>query len=90
MFCRAAVAGADDDDALALAGLIDLKATIAAVLAHVGRLDVAAELAAVDFNFLAGAADNAALHFFRHRFAQLVQQDEGGLGGRSKSIHLDE
>ena len=50
----------------------------------VGRLHVAAEIAAVDFNFLAGAADDTAFHFFGHRLAQLVQQNEGGLVGRAK------
>lgn len=81
---RAAVASADDDDTLTLAVLVDGKTTIAAVLFEVGRLHVAAEVAAVDLDFLALATNNAALHFFGHRLAELMQEHESSLVGRAK------
>lgn len=79
-----AVALANDNDALALAVLVDRKAPVAAVLFEVRGLDVAAEIAAVDFDMLAFAADHATLHFFGHGLAQLVEQHEGGLVGRAQ------
>jgi hypothetical protein len=45
---------------------------------------IAAKLSAVDFSFLAFAADNATAHFLSHSFAQLVQQDECGLVGEAR------
>ena len=50
---RLAVALAHDDDDVALAGLIARQATIAAVLFPIGRFDVAAKIAAVDFDLAA-------------------------------------
>ena len=34
--------------------------------------------------FLAGAADNAAFHFLRHRYAELVADNESDLVGEAK------
>ena len=78
---RIAAMLADDDDDLALAVLIAGQAAIAAVLAEVRRLDVAAEIAAIDLGDLALAADDAALHFLGHRLAHLVQENASGLVG---------
>ena len=75
---RVAVALANDDDDLALAVLILREATVAAVLLVVRRLDVAAEIAAVDFGDLALAADDAALHF-------LAPSPRGACGSRTKA-----
>ena len=47
-----AVALADDDDGLALAGLVGGKAPVATVLLMVRGLAVAAEIGSVDFGFL--------------------------------------
>lgn len=78
---RTALALADDDNALALAGLVHSKATVAAVLFVVRRLDVSAEIAAVNLAFLAFTAEDAVEHFAAHGFAELVEQDEGALVG---------
>ena len=87
---------ADHDHDLALAGLIAEQATVAAVLAIIGGLDVAAEIAAIHFRNLAFAADNAAPQFCRHCFAQLVEQHESALvgdvqiaGERQRRLALD-
>lgn len=94
---RVTAALADDHNNLALAGLIAKQATVAAVFLHVGGLGIAAEIAAIDFNRLSFTADNAALHFLCHGFAQLVQQDECRLvrraqvaaeGERALALHL--
>ena len=81
---RQAVALAHDDDGLPLAVLVDGEATVPAVLLVVRGLLVATEIGAVDLGSLALAADDAALHFFRHGLAQLVGQDEGGLVGHAE------
>ena len=80
-----ATALADHDNDLALAALIASKATVAAILAEIGGLHVAAEIATIDFRDLAFAADNAALQFSGHRFADFVQQHESGLVERPRS-----
>jgi len=48
-------------------------------VAPIGRLDVAAEVAAVDLGDFALAADRHAAHVRRHRLTQLVCQDERAL-----------
>lgn len=78
---RLAAALADDDDALALAGLVLREAPVAAVLLVVGGLGVAAEVPAIDLDGLAFTADRAALQLDGHGLAQLVQQHEGALVG---------
>jgi hypothetical protein len=55
---------------LAVAALVPSKATVAAVFFLVSPSDVAPEVAAIDLSFLAFAANNAALHFLRHRFPE--------------------
>src|SRR5271166_5797004 len=75
---------ASDDDDLALAALVAAKTTVAAALTKIGGLDIAAEIVAVDLRDLAFAADCAALHFLRHRFAELVAENECGLVRRTK------
>jgi hypothetical protein len=47
---------------------------VAAVFFLIGGLHIAAEISTINFGFFAFPADNAALHFLCHRFAQLVQQ----------------
>ncbi len=72
-----AIALSDNNHALPLP-VLDLAA-IAAVLFQIRRLDVAAEIGAVDLGFSAGAADPSAVHLDRHRFAQLVPEYKGAL-----------
>ena len=60
------------------------KAAVAAVLFEVRGLDVAAEIAAIDFRNLAFAADHAVLELARHRLAELVQEHEGALVGQAQ------
>jgi len=79
-----AVALADDDDGLALAGLIGGEAAVAAALGMVRGLAVAAEIGAVDFGFLPLAADRAAFQFLGHGLTELVSQDERALIGHAK------
>src|SRR5579871_5585822 len=76
---RLAVTLTDDNDRLTLAGLVERKATVAAVFAMVGRLHITAEVAAVDFRRLAFAADGPALQFLCHCFAHFVRENEGAL-----------
>src|SRR5205823_5225889 len=73
---RPAATLADHDHDLALARLIDPQPTIAAVLAIVGGLHIAAEIAAVDFRPLALAADCGLPNLACHCFAHLVSQNE--------------
>lgn len=70
-----ATLAANDND-LALAGLVDGKATIAAVAALVSGPDVTAKIGAVQLDF---AGQGATGILKRHCFAQLVREDEGGL-----------
>ena len=63
----ATVALADHDDDLALAVLVFGQATVNAILGEVRRLDVAAEIAAIDFGNLAFAADDARPSFRTRR-----------------------
>lgn len=79
-----AVAFPHDDDDLALAVLVLGKTAIDAIFLVVGRLDIAAEIAAIDLGDFAIAANVTALHFFGHRLAQFVQQDESGLVGEAQ------
>jgi len=74
-----AVALADDDDGLALAGLIGGEAAVAAALGVIRGLAVAAEIGSVDFGLFALSADHAALQLLRHGLAELVSQDESAL-----------
>ena len=74
----------DDDNDLALAGLMLGETTIDAVFRFVRRADVTAEVCAVDGSLWLIVTDDAALHFLGHRFAQLVQQHERGLVGRAE------
>src|SRR3569832_2250412 len=78
-----AVTLTNDNRGLALAVLVGSKAAIYAVLDMVGRLNVPAEMAAVDFRDLASAADRTALHFFGHRLTQLVAENESALVGKA-------
>jgi hypothetical protein len=73
-----------DDNNLALAVLIASETTVSALLLHVGGLHVTAEIAAINFGFFAFPADNAALQFLCHSFAELVQQHECGLIGQAQ------
>lgn len=73
---RLALALAHDDNALALARAVRFQAAILANLSAIFRLHVTAEIAAVDFD---RAIERAANLFLRHRFAQLVREDEGRL-----------
>ncbi len=90
---RAAVAFAHDDDDAALAGLVDRKATVAAVFFVIGGLGIAAKIGAVDFD------RTGSLHGFdfrRHGLADFVGHDVGGLvlhveiaGKRQGGLALD-
>lgn len=71
------VALADGDHDLTFAGLVLGKATVLAVF----RADVAADVAAINFDHSPGTADSGALHLRRHRLAELVAQDECRLVG---------
>lgn len=64
------------DHDLALTSLVPREAAIDAVLAAVGRLDVATEIAAIDLDCLALAAELPSIQFQCHRLAQLVRQNE--------------
>ena len=75
---------ADDNNHLALAVLVASKAAIDALFLEVGGLHVAAEVAAINFRYLAFTADDTALHFLCHGFTELVQQDERGLVGQAQ------
>ena len=62
----------------------------------IGGTDIAAEIRAIHFRDLAFAAELAALKFFRHGFADLVQQDPASLvrhaqiaGQRESVLALD-
>src|SRR5204862_8080922 len=72
---RPAAALADHDHDLALARLVDPQPPIPAVLATVGWLHIAAEIAAVDFRPLALAACGLP-NLTSHRFAHFVRQHE--------------
>ena len=60
------------------------EAAVDAVRLHVGRLDVAAEIAAIDFGFLAGTADDAALQLDCHSLPHLVAEHERSLVRHTK------
>jgi len=60
------------------------EAAIYAVLAKIGRPNIAAEIAAINLGYLAIATDHAALQFGRHRLAELVQQNERAFVGHVK------
>ena len=79
-----AIAFPDNHDGFAFVVLIAGQATIAAVFAMVGRLDITAKISAVDFRDLAIASKLAAFHFFGHGFAKLVEQHECGLIGQAE------
>ena len=51
------------------------EATVNAVFDVVRGLNVASKISAIYFRDFASAADNAAFHFFRHRFAQFANRD---------------
>ena len=73
----AALALAQGDHDAALAGLVLAQAAVLAVFLAVLRADVTAEIGAVDLDV--AVQDVAGLDLLRHRLAQLVGQDEGGL-----------
>jgi hypothetical protein len=81
---RAAIAFADNHDCLSLAGLVAGKTAIAAVFNMIGRLHVTAKIAAIDFRNYAFASKLAALHFFGHGLAKLMEQHESGLVGQTE------
>ena len=72
----------NDHDGLAFAVLIASETAIDAILFMICGLDVAAEVAAIDFRNFAFASQRAAFHFLCHRFAQLVEQHKGRLIGQ--------
>ena len=80
-YCRKGVAIplTDDDHALPLAVLVLGQPPIPAVLAMIGGLLIAAEIAAIDLCHLADAADHPALQLGCHRLAQLMSENEGRL-----------
>src|SRR5207248_99115 len=69
---------------LALARAVAEKAAVFAIFAAVGRLHIAAEIAAVDFRPLALATDRGLANLRSHRFAELVSENEGALVGRAQ------
>lgn len=73
---RLALALAHDDNTLALAGVVRFQAAILAIFLAVFRLHISAEITPIDFDC---AIERAANLFLRHRFAQLVREDEGRL-----------
>ena len=73
---RAALALAHDDDDLALAGLVDRKASIAAVLLMIGRLAIASERGAIDFDRARGFH---VVDFGGKRLADFVGENESRL-----------
>ena len=70
---------ADRHHHAALAVLVLGKAAVLAVLLLVGRLDVATDIAAVDFHLFPFATHDDAAHLGRHGFPELVAEDEGRL-----------
>jgi hypothetical protein len=74
---------------LALAGLVLPQPPIAPVLDAVCRLDVAAEIAAVDFRPLAHAADRLRADLRGHRLAHLVRE-RAGIGYKELARRLNE
>src|ERR1044071_1292655 len=79
-----AVALADHNHDPPLAGLMAALAPVNAIHFAVRRLDVAAEIAAVDFRPLALAADRALANLGSHRFPELMRQHERGFVGRAE------
>lgn len=75
---------ANDNHHLALAGLVLSETAVLAIFLEVGGLHVATEIAAINLGLFALPADNAALEFVRHGFAELVQEDEGALVGNAQ------
>lgn len=65
-----------NDNALALARLINGKATVAPIFLAVFGTNVTAEIGTVDFD---NAVESPAFLFAGHRLAQLVRKDKGGL-----------
>src|ERR1700728_1247023 len=84
--CRDGIASTfpDNDDNLALAVLVPGEAAVYSSYFLISRFDVPAEIAPIHLSLFAFAADNAALHFLSHRFAELVQEDECGLVGQAQ------
>jgi hypothetical protein len=83
---RVPAALAYDDNNLTLAILIASETTVDAICLEVGGLDVSPKISAINLSLFAFTANSAALEFFRHGFAQLVQEDECRLIGQARSL----
>jgi hypothetical protein len=76
---RIAAAFAHDDDHLPFAVLVAGISAVTAIFFLVCWFYITSKIATIYFGRLALATDDAATHFLRHCFAQLVQKDESAL-----------